>query len=255
MTDTPRPTGHVESNLMQRSCLGGPDSVVSRQHDSPPAAQPPAGPDRGFGRLWRKRYSVPLPGIAMSPDALIANWKEHFGDFWPGKNTFYAPIRGLQPGEVAGVQLEMPGGAAMSTGVRLVYSEPSSFSLAAPQGHVFCGWTTFSARPAGDGLVAEVEVLMRGSDPLFEVGLELFGHKREDEFWLGVLKNLATHHGCVAEPTLQRSCIDKRYLARNAGNIRANSVLRNGIHRATGPFRSLTTRRGNSIQTNPESNK
>ena len=225
--------------------------MVETTHDFDPQRSTASGPDQGFGRLWRKTYSVSLTGIEILPSDLIFSWKAHFGDFWPGENAFQAPVHGLRPGEVADVELEIPGGALMSTGVRLIFSEPTRFSLAAPTGHIFCGWTTFSAGQVDGVTVAKVEVLMRGSDPIFEFGLEVFGHKREDEFWLAVLRNLANHLGCQAVPTLQRSCVDKRYLFRNSGNIRANSLLRNGIHRAAGPFRSLTSRRATSIHNAP----
>ncbi len=82
---------------------------MSSKIESAPVISQSAGPDRGFGRLWRKIYSIALSEVDIQPEDLISNWKEHFGDFWPGENTFNAPIRGLKPGEMAGVELEMPG--------------------------------------------------------------------------------------------------------------------------------------------------
>ena len=60
-----------------------------------------AGPVQGFGRMWQKTYRVALPGEGAGPADLIAVWKERFAEFWPERNTFYAPLTGIAPGEVA----------------------------------------------------------------------------------------------------------------------------------------------------------
>ena len=76
---------------------------------------------------------------------MIDVWKEHFPEFWPKGNSFFAPLAGIAPGEVAALDLSMPGGLKLSTGVLVLYADDESFTLMTPQGHMFAGWITFSA--------------------------------------------------------------------------------------------------------------
>ena len=64
-----------------------------------------------------------------------------------------------------------------------------------PQGHMFAGWITFSATERDGETVAQAQVLMRASDPIFELGLTLGGHRQEDKFWDHTLRSLAAHLG------------------------------------------------------------
>ncbi len=61
-----------------------------------------AGPIQGFGQMWQKTYQVHLPRERVSATELISTWKENFPSFWPEGNHFYAPLTGIEPGEVAG---------------------------------------------------------------------------------------------------------------------------------------------------------
>jgi hypothetical protein len=201
------------------------------------------GPEAGFGSLWRKTFRIELGDIDLNPKAVVSFWKSHFGDFWPGNNSFNAPIAGLRKGEVAEIELVMPGGTALSTGVRLIRSNDQEFTLLAPPGHVFCGWTNFSSFAENGKTVAQVEVLMRASDPLFEIGLMLFGHRQENQFWLKVLENLGRFLGSESVPTQSVKCLDRRFRFRNASNIRYNAVLRNGPHLPGRGLRRLLARR------------
>src|SRR5947209_15185863 len=67
------------------------------------------GPLQGFGRLWQKTYRVRLEGVTVPPAEVVAMWKEHFTEFWPKGNRFYAPLTGLAPGRVAVLNLTMGG--------------------------------------------------------------------------------------------------------------------------------------------------
>src|SRR5215203_2669488 len=60
-----------------------------------------SGPLQGFGQLWQKTFTVRLDGADISPTDLVAFWKERFPTFWPKGQTFYAPLSGIAPGEVA----------------------------------------------------------------------------------------------------------------------------------------------------------
>ena len=68
-----------------------------------------AGPIQGFGKMWQKTYQVRLPRERVSATDLIATWKQRFPEFWPEGNRFYAPLTGIQPGEVALLNMTLPG--------------------------------------------------------------------------------------------------------------------------------------------------
>ena len=51
----------------------------------------------------------------------------------------------IAPGEVAALDLGMPGGLKLSTGVLVLFADEESFTLMTPQGHMFAGWITFSS--------------------------------------------------------------------------------------------------------------
>src|SRR5688500_17408467 len=61
-----------------------------------------AGPLQGLGQMWQRTFRVRLPADAtIGPEDVIETWKAEFPTFWPKGNTFYAPLAGIQPGEVA----------------------------------------------------------------------------------------------------------------------------------------------------------
>ncbi len=73
------------------------------------AGRRPTSPIQGFGRMWQKTYRVLLVGADVDPREVIAVWKQQFGSFWPKGNRFFAPLSGIAPGEVAALDLSMPG--------------------------------------------------------------------------------------------------------------------------------------------------
>jgi hypothetical protein len=196
-----------------------------------------AGPVQGFGKLWKKTYRVEVGELAEPVD-VVATWRREFGSFWPEGNHFYGPLTGLEPGEVALLNLAMPGGLELSTGVLVLYADEEGFTLMTPEGHQFAGWITFSAFAAPSGTTAQAQVLMRSSDPLYEIGLSLGGHRIEDRFWDATLTALASRLG-VAEPVVsaERECVDKKRQWRRVGNVRHNAALRSGAHRVRHPGR------------------
>jgi hypothetical protein len=187
----------------------------------------PLGPQQGFGKLWRKRHRTPLTGVDVSPEHVVTTWKERFGEFWPGDNRIYGPITALEPGELAVINLEMPGQVTLSSGVILVDSQPASFTLVTPKGHMFAGLLTFSAYRKEGTTFAQAEMLIRASDPLFEIGMVLFGHRQEDRFWRETMRNVAAHWRVYAKPESLIICEDKRYQWSRIGNIRHNGFIRN----------------------------
>lgn len=187
------------------------------------------GPIQGFGKMWQKTYRVPLAGSTASPVEVIREWKERFPSFWPKGHQFYAPLTGIEPGEIALIRASVAGGITLSTGVMVLYADDEAFTLMTPQGHVFAGWITFSAEEIDGTTVAQAQLLMRAHDPLSELGLSLGGHRQEDRFWQQTLANLAAFFGVEGEVESQVVCVDRRRQWARAGNIRHSAAIRSGM--------------------------
>jgi hypothetical protein len=194
------------------------------------------GPVQGFGKMWQKTYRINL-GPAVAPRDAIATWKAHFPEFWPRGNRFAGALAGISPGDVALLDLAVGGGVKLSTGVFVLYADEESFTLMTPQGHMFAGWITFSAQRSGPDTFAQAQVLMRGNDPLYEAGLALGGHRKEDLFWAQTLTALGERLG-AADPRVETSseCIDPRRQWRNAGNVWHNAAVRSVLQAVAAPF-------------------
>jgi hypothetical protein len=189
------------------------------------------GPVQGFGKLWQKTYKVRLEGVETTPAAVIAAWREGFPGFWPKGHDFYAPLTGLDPGEVALIKLTGPGRIKLKTGVMVLYADDVSFTLMTPEGHMFAGWITFSAHEEDDATVAQAQVLMRAQDPLGELGLALGGHGKENRFWEETLENLAASLGARgAKASTQTICVDRRRQWSRATNVRHSVGIRSTLH-------------------------
>jgi hypothetical protein len=198
-----------------------------------------SSPIQGFGKMWQKTYQVRLPAESVSAADLIATWKQRFPDFWPDGNRFYAPLTGIEPGEVALLNMTLPGKMKLSTGVMVLYADDESFTLMTPQGHMFAGWITFSALEVDQETVAQAQVLMRASDPIFELGLTMGGHKQEDRFWQHTLSALATHFGHDAEVDTQVVCVDRKRQWSRWRNVWHSSAIRSTLYTVGAPGRAL----------------
>jgi hypothetical protein len=196
-------------------------------------------PIHGFGKMWQKTYTVSIDRPDITPEEVIREWKKDFPKFWPAKNFFYGPLTGIAPGEVAVLNLSMPGRLKLSTGVLVLYADDVSFTLMTPQGHMFAGWITFSAYKSDDVVVAQTQVLMRANDPIYEAGLALGMHRKEDRFWRDTLRALAAHFGVSAEVTTVVLCVDKKRQWSKAKNVWHNSAIRSGVYATGAPFRAL----------------
>lgn len=194
------------------------------------------GPLQGFGQMWQKTYRISLKGATVEPTAVISTWKEHFAEFWPAHSRFFGPITGIAPGEVALLNLNV-GGMPLSTGVLVLYADEESFTLMTPQGHIFAGWITFSAYEMDGATTVQTQVLMRASDPIYELGLRFGGQKQEDDFWRHTLTQLARHFGVEAQVELEMVCVDRKVQWSQARNILQNSAVRTTIHVFTTPSR------------------
>ena len=193
------------------------------------------GPSEGFGKLWRKTCRVALDDGSLSPEQAVTTWKAHFGEFWPEGNRFYAPFRSLTPGDIAEIKVDVAAGLALSSGVAVLNSSPTAFTLITPEGHLFAGLITLSAFSQDGCTMAQSEVVMRASDPLFEIGMALYGHRREDRFWEETLGALARFFGSDATPVSASRCLDRHYQWASVWNIRNNALLRAVVARSVSP--------------------
>ncbi len=200
------------------------------------------GPVQGFGKMWQKTYRVELPA-SVEPVAVIAEWKAHFPDFWPAGNAFHGSLTGISPGDVALLSLTMPGHVTLSTGVMVLYADEDSFTLMTPQGHMFCGWITFSAERVPGATRVQAQVLMRAGDPVYELGLALGGHRKEDAFWCHTLAAVADRLGSPgARVRVQTVVVDNRRQWRRAGNLWHNAMIRSVVDLAGAPVRAVRRR-------------
>lgn len=200
------------------------------------------GPMQGFGRLWQKVYVVDL-GAGRSAAEVIRTWKASFPQFWPPGSRFYGPLTGIAPGEVALLNVTMPGRLLLSTGVLVLYADDVSFTFMTPQGHMFASWITFGAAEEDGRTKVEVQVLLRASDPIYEVALELGGHRREDLFWQDTLRSLAAHLGVEdAQVNTAVTCIDRRRQWAGARNLWHNAAIRSALYQLVAPLRWLASR-------------
>lgn len=200
----------------------------------------PLSPLQGFGQMWEKVFRVRLKGADVTPAEVIAEWKANFAKFWPGNNRFYAPLTGIAPGEVALINMQIPGdlpvGLPLSTGVLVLYADEESFTFMTPQGHVFAGWITFSAYEDDGCTVAQVQVLMRAFDFAYEIGFRLGASTSENAFWRLTLATLARHFG-VHDQHIESQivCLDPRVQWAEVGNIWQNSTIRTVMYRIMFP--------------------
>jgi hypothetical protein len=134
-------------------------------------------PLQGFGQMWQKTFRIRMNGAQVKPAEVIKTWKERFPTFWPKWDLFYKPLTGIAPGEVALINILIPGdipyGLPLSTGVLVLYADEESFTFMNPEGHMFAGWITFSAYEEDGCTVAQIELLVRANDPAYELGFRL----------------------------------------------------------------------------------
>lgn len=192
----------------------------------------PTGPVKGFGTLWRRTYAIRLAGSAVAPTEVVRVWKERFGSFWPPAGRFYGAEKPIEAGDVALLNLAGPAGLTIATAILVVYADDRSFCFISAEGHMFGGMITFSAHHEDGTPVAQVQALLRASDPLFEITVRLgIATRPEDHFWQGTLKNLAAHFGVAGQPVSQQAVLLDRSLQwPQAKNIWNNGAIHSALH-------------------------
>jgi len=195
------------------------------------------GPVQGFGQLWQKTYRVRLEGGGLAPADVITEWKANYATYWPKGNRFYAPVAGLQLGDVALINAASLG-VQVLTGVRMVYADDESFTFMNAAGHPAAGMITFSADQDSSGsLHAQVQVLIRANDPFYDVMLPIYGQRAEDVMWTKTLRALAAHFGSNGDVSMERTLVDRRRNWSEAKNIWQNAAIRSGLYMFAAPIR------------------
>ena len=186
-----------------------------------------AGPLQGFGQLWQKTYRVRLDR-SLEPAKVVAEWKAHFSEFWPEGNTFYAPLAGIRPGEVALLKVSTGGPVKLHSGVMVIYADDVSFALMTPEGHALAAWITFSAeRDAETGaVIAQAQALERTSDPINEIAYAFGAGRMNDRFWERTLEAFARHFGTDARCETTIVKVDSKRQWRYARNVVNNASIR-----------------------------
>ncbi len=214
------------------------------------------GPLQGFGQMWQKIYWMVLKGSNITPAELITIWKHHFPEFWPRQSHFYPSLSGIAPGEVALINSTIPGGlpVPVSSGVFVLYADEESFTFMTPQGHPASAWITFSAYEEAGDTIAQIHVLMRANDPIYEAGFRLLGSGGEDGLWRHTLTSLAAYFDVKAPVQMQQSCIDPRLQWSEARNVWQNAAIRTMLYKMLTPARWMLGRVSRTASTKGERN-
>jgi hypothetical protein len=202
------------------------------------------GPLQGFGPMWQRTYRVRLSGCKASPEEVVKNWKENFATFQPTQNKFYPPLSGVKPGEVVFINTNLPiapgtpGVIPMKSGVMVLYSDDEMFTVMTPEGFPISGWNTFSAFEEDGCTVAQVQGLIRTTDPIYEFGFRFMGGEHEeDKTWFAVLTMLAAHWGVKGQVQFHKVLVDPQIQWNHSRNIWKNAALRTFLYILASPFR------------------
>jgi len=198
------------------------------------------GPAAGFGCLWDKKYRLVIPGGSTAPEDIAALWRDEFPRFWPAGNRLYtsggAPIA---PGTAAVLNLRLPGGLTLATGILVIYVDDTSFCFMTVRGHMLTGWITFSSFREKESVVVQVHPLFRTADPLMEAGFRLGAAGEEDRFWHETLENLCRRLGTRGHIEQRDERVDPGRQWKNWANIRYSAAIRSSLYMPFYLFRRL----------------
>jgi len=188
-------------------------------------------PVKGFGQLWDKKYRLRLKDTKLEPQQVISIWRSEFPNFWPtGNRLFYSGEAAITPGTVAVLNLRLPGGLVLATGLMVIYADDTSFSFITIQGHVISGWITFRSFRENSATTIQVHPLFRTSDPLMELGFRFGAAKQEDPFWHRTLGNLASRLGVQGELEQQDVLVDPRIQWSELKNLWYSAAIRSSLY-------------------------
>jgi hypothetical protein len=200
------------------------------------------GPLQGFGPLWKKTFRIRLEGRPdLTPGEVVRVWKTEFPRFWPRGQRFFASPRGIVPGEVA--LLNLRAGLPLETGMLVLYADDVSFTLMTPQGHMYASWITFSAdQDDGGSTSAQVQVLLRSGDPVFDVVMRCGGFRFEEGVWRHTLTALARRFDVDGDVRTEEICLDRHVQWAYVPNIWYNAGMWTAFYFAAWPLRWVVDR-------------
>lgn len=188
-------------------------------------------PVNGFGRLWEKRYRFQIDHVDMDPQKIMSVWRSEFPDFWPQGNRLFTSGGGpIVPGTKALLNLSVGGPLVLATGIMVIYADDTSFCFATVQGHILCGWITFSSFRENDQTIIQVHPLFRAADPFMELGFRLGAAQQEDQFWHQTLRNLASRLGVEGKVVQANVLIDQRLQWSKIRNIWYCGAIRSCLY-------------------------
>ena len=190
-----------------------------------------SGQANGFGRLWEKRYRLHLHDTDLEPRQIISLWRSEFAAFWPKGNYLFASENAsIAPGTTALLNLTLPGGLILATGLTVIHADETSFSFMTACGHILSGWITFNCFRENDSTFIQVHPLFRASDPLMELGFRLGAAAQEDRFWHETLGNLACRLGTHGDVGQQSIIIDPDVQWRRFANLHYSAAIRSSLY-------------------------
>ncbi len=202
--------------------------------------RPLFGPLQGFGQLWEKTYRIGLRGSTATAQEVIATWKQYLPKLKPPQKHFYPSATGIAPDELVLIDAQTPGGP-ISTGVMVLYAGAESFTLMTPAGHPEAVWVTFSSYVEEGCTFAQVQVMARASDPLYELAFRLAGSKLQDQTWRHVLTALAAQLGTSGEVHMDKTLLDPKLQWGRVCNIWYNALLRTLLYSPVASLRRIGT--------------
>jgi hypothetical protein len=131
-----------------------------------------------------------------------------------------------------------PGIIPMKSGVMVLYSDEEMFTVMTPEGFPISGWNTFSAYEEDGCTVAQVQGLIRTTDPIYEMGFRwMGGENEEDKVWYHVLTTLAARWGVSGQVQFHKLLVDPKIQWNNGKNIWKNAAIRTFLYVLATPFR------------------
>jgi hypothetical protein len=188
-------------------------------------------PVNGFGRLWDKKYRFQIDNTDMEPQKIVSLWRSEFPHFWPkGNHLFTSGGVPIDPGVTALLNLSIGGMLVLATGIQVIYADDDSFCFSTVQGHILCGWISFSSFRQDHKTIIQVHPLFRAADPVMELGFRLGAAQQEDQFWHQTLNNLASRLGVEGRIEQQNVLIDSRLQWGEMGNVWYCGAIRSSFY-------------------------
>jgi len=202
------------------------------------------GPGAGFGSLWQKTYKIRLVSKDLSIAEVVTKLKSKLPEYWPAGNRISLPD-GLQTGAAGIIDLTVPGGLPLSTGIRVLNLSEEAFSFVPIEGHMEAGWISFGVCEEDGYPTVVVQSLARTGDPFYELGFDIFGHRQQEEFWNQTLSALALDFGEKALVEVAASCLDNAKNWKGWSTLWWNAGLRTIVGQAGRKLQQLKQRQTN----------